>query len=174
MTAPSFARSTSKRPASEGSIIAVYVVRHAKAGDRADWKADDRQRPLTKSGVRQAEALAELLENEPIDKVLSSPFVRCVQTVQPLATKRKLPVEPRKDLEEGSGGESIVRLVQEFKGRNVVLCTHGDLVEELLEQLIQKGLVPRSRARMEKGSTWVLEENAGTISGARYLPAPEG
>ena len=174
MTAPSFARSTSKRPASEGSIIAVYVVRHAKAGDRADWKGDDRQRPLTKSGVRQAEALAELLENEPIDKVLSSPFVRCVQTVQPLATERKLHVEPRRDLEEGSGGESIVRLVQEFKGRNVVLCTHGDLVEELLEQLIQKGLVPRSRARMEKGSTWVLEENAGTISGARYLPAPEG
>jgi len=172
VTAPSFARSTSKRRASEGSIIAVYVVRHAKAGDRADWAGDDRQRPLTKSGMRQAEALADLLEDEPIDNVLSSPFIRCVQTVQPLATKRKLPVEPRKDLEEGSGGESILRLVQEFKGRNVVLCTHGDLVEELLEQLIQKGLVPRSRANMEKGSTWVLEETAGKISGARYLAAP--
>jgi broad specificity phosphatase PhoE len=95
-----------------------------------------------------------------------------VQTVEPLATRRKLPVEPRKELEEGSGGESIVRLVQEFKGRNVVLCTHGDLVEELLEALIQKGLVQRSRARMEKGSTWVLDETAGKISGARYLAAP--
>jgi len=148
------------------------VVRHAKAGDREDWKGDDRQRPLTKSGVRQAEALAELLKNEPIDKVLSSPFTRCVQTVEPLASARKLPVEPRRDLEEGSGGESIVRLVLEFKGRNVVLCTHGDLVEELLEQLIQNGLVPRSRATMEKGSTWVLEETAGKITGARYLAAP--
>jgi broad specificity phosphatase PhoE len=124
--------------------------------------------------VHQAEALARLLQNEPLDKVLSSPFTRCAQTVEPLASQRKLPVEPRKDLEEGSGGESIVRLVQEFKGRNVVLCTHGDLVEELLEQLIQKGLVPRSRAKMEKGSTWVLEETAGNISGARYLAAPEG
>jgi 8-oxo-dGTP diphosphatase len=148
------------------------VVRHAKAGDREEWKGDDRQRPLTKSGVRQAEALAELLENEPIDNVLSSPFTRCVQTVEPLATQRTLAVEPRKDLEEGSGGESIVRLVQEFKGRNLVLCTHGDLVEELLEQLIQQGLVPRSRAKMEKGSTWVLEEAAGKITSARYLPAP--
>lgn len=172
MTAPSFARSTSKRRASEGSIIAVYVVRHAKAGDRGDWEGDDRQRPLTKSGMRQADALADLLEDEPIDNVLSSPFIRCVQTVQPLATKRKLSVEPRNDLEEGSGGESILRLVQGFKGRNVVLCTHGDLVEELLEQLIQKGLVPRSRARTEKGSTWVLEETGGKISGARYLAAP--
>jgi 8-oxo-dGTP diphosphatase len=148
------------------------VVRHARAGDRADWEGDDRQRPLTKSGMRQAEALADLLEKEPIHSVLSSPFVRCVQTVQPLATKRKLTVEPRRDLEEGSGGESIVRLVQEFTGRNVVLCTHGDLVEELLEQLIQNGLVPRSRANMEKGSTWVLEETGGKISGARYLAAP--
>jgi 8-oxo-dGTP diphosphatase len=150
----------------------VYVVRHAKAGDRAEWKGDDRQRPLTKSGVRQAEALAALLGNEPIDNVLSSPFTRCVQTVEPLARQRKLPVEPRRDLEEGSGGESVMRLVQEFKGRNVVLCTHGDLVEELLEKLIQNGLVPRSRVNTEKGSTWVLEETAGKITGGRYLPAP--
>lgn len=95
-----------------------------------------------------------------------------MQTVEPLANRRKLPIEPRPDLEEGSGGESIVRLVQEFKGRNVVLCTHGDLVEELVEDLIQQGLVPRSRASTEKGSTWVLEENAGTISGGSYLAAP--
>ena len=152
--------------------MTVYVVRHAKAGDREEWKGDDRQRPLTKSGVRQAEALAELLEHEPIDNVLSSPFTRCVQTVEPLATQRKLPVEPRRDLEEGSGGESIIRLVQEFRGTNLVLCTHGDLVEELLEQLVQKGLVPRSQAKAEKGSAWVLEEAAGKITGARYLAAP--
>ena len=95
-----------------------------------------------------------------------------MQTVEPLATARKLPVESRMDLEEGSGGESIVRLVQESKGRNVVACTHGDLVEELLEQLIQKGLLSRSEAKMEKGSTWVLEETAGKITGARYLAAP--
>jgi len=148
------------------------VIRHAKAGDREDWKGDDRQRPLTKSGARQAEALTELLNNEPIDKVLSSPFTRCVQTVEPLATARKLPVESRKDLEEGSGGESIVRLVQEFKGRHVVACTHGDLVEDLLEHLIHEGLMPRSEAQTEKGSTWVLQETAGNITGARYLAAP--
>ena len=81
-------------------------------------------------------------------------------------------MESRKDLEEGSGGESIVRLVQEFKGRHVVACTHGDLVEELLEHLIHEGLMPRSEAQTEKGSTWVLQETAGNITGARYLAAP--
>jgi phosphohistidine phosphatase SixA len=150
----------------------AYLVRHAKAGDRSDWSGDDRLRPLTKSGQRQAEALAKMLDGEPIDKILSSSYLRCVQTVEPLGTRRKLPVEPRTDLEEGSGGESIVRLVQEFQGHAVVLCTHGDVVEELLERLIQKALVRRSRASMEKGSTWVLDETGGEITGARYLAAP--
>jgi 8-oxo-dGTP diphosphatase len=133
---------------------------------------DDRLRPLTRSGERQAEALADLLKNEPIDQILSSGYLRCLQTIEPLAARRKLPVEPVKDLEEGAGGESVIRLVEKFKGRNIVLCTHGDVVEELLEHLIAQGLVQRARAKMEKGSTWVLEEKDGKITGAKYLPAP--
>ena len=150
----------------------AYVVRHAKAGDRADWAGDDRLRPLTRSGDRQAEALADLLGHESIDKILSSDYVRCIQTVEPLAARRKLPVQPAKELEEGAGGESVIRLVEKFKGRNIVLCTHGDVVEELLEHLIAQGLVQRARANMEKGSTWVLEEKDGKITGAKYRPPP--
>ena len=150
----------------------AYVIRHAKAGDRSDWSGDDRLRPLTKSGERQAEALAEMLGRESIDKILSSGYLRCVQTVEPLASRRNLPVEPVNELEEGAGGESVLRLVQKFRGRNVVLCTHGDVMEELLERLVAQGLVQRARANMEKGSTWVLEEKDGKVTGARYLPAP--
>jgi broad specificity phosphatase PhoE len=62
--------------------------------------------------------------------------------------------------------------VQQCKGRNIVLCTHGDVVEELLERLIAQGIVPRARANMEKGSTWVLDEKDGKITSAKYLPAP--
>ena len=150
----------------------AYLVRHAKAGDRSDWSGDDRLRPLTKSGQRQAEALAEMLDGEPIDRILSSGYLRCIQTVEPLGARRTLSVEPVKDLEEGAGGESVLRLVQKYRGRNVVLCTHGDVVEELLEGLIAQGLVQRARAHMEKGSTWVLEEQDGKVTGAKYLPAP--
>src|ERR1700736_3040270 len=138
--------------------MAIYVVRHAKAGDRAEWEGDDRLRPLTKSGHRQAEELAAWLKKEPIDAILSSPFVRCLQTLEPLAEQRKLPSYARKDLRAGSGGESLLRLAKEFKGRNVVLCTHGDLVDELLESLIAKGLVPRAGVQLEKGSKWILDE----------------
>jgi 8-oxo-dGTP diphosphatase len=152
--------------------MAAYVVRHAKAGDRAEWKGDDRLRPLTKSGREQAAALAEMLTNEPIDRILSSPYVRCLQTVEPLAARRKLPIEPRKDLEEGAGGDSVIRLVQEARGQNLVLCTHGDVVEELLELLIEQGLVARARASNEKGGTWVLYDESGKITSAKYRPAP--
>src|SRR3989442_4671006 len=114
----------------------AYVVRHAKAGDRSDWSGDDRMRPLTKSGQRQAEALADTLEGRPIDKILSSGYLRCIQTVEPLGTRHRLPVEPVRELEEGAGGESVLQLMQKFRGRNVVLCTHGDVMEELLEGLI--------------------------------------
>jgi 8-oxo-dGTP diphosphatase len=152
--------------------MAIYVVRHAKAGDRAEWDGDDRLRPLTKSGRRQAEALATWLKKEPIDAILSSAYVRCLQTLEPLADQRKLPIAHRKDLEEGAGGESILRLAQEFKGRNVALCTHGDVVEELLQQLIAQGLVSRAAAQLEKGSTWILDEKNGRVTAATYQPAP--
>jgi 8-oxo-dGTP diphosphatase len=150
----------------------AYVVRHAKAGDRAEWSGDDRLRPLTKSGQRQAEAIADMLEGKPIDKILSSGYLRCLQTVEPLGARRKVPVEPVKELEEGAGGESVLRLMQRFPGRNLVLCTHGDVMEELLEGLIAQGLVQRARANMEKGSIWALEEKDGKVTGAKYLPAP--
>jgi phosphohistidine phosphatase SixA len=150
----------------------IYVVRHAKAGDRAEWEGDDRLRPLTKSGRRQADELAAWLKKEAIDAILSSRYVRCLQTVEPLAEQHKLPIEPRKDLEEGAGGESVLQLVSAFQGRNVVLCTHGDVVEELLEHLIAQGLVSRALAQLEKGSTWILDETDGHITGATYHAAP--
>ena len=152
--------------------MAAYVVRHAKAGDRDEWQGDNRLRPLTMSGRRQAEELTEALKEEQIDKILSSPYVRCMQTVEPLAVKLNLPIEPTNDLEEGAGGESVIRLIKEVKGRNTVLCTHGDVVEELVEQLIDWGLVSRARASNEKGGTWVLGEQDGKITRAKYLPAP--
>src|SRR5438552_17392578 len=105
--------------------MAAYVVRHANAGDRAAWKGLDRLRPLTTLGQRQAEELAESMSAEPIDTVLSSTYVRCVQTVEPLANRRKLRAEPRGDPEEGARAERVIRLIEACQGRNIVLGTDG-------------------------------------------------
>jgi broad specificity phosphatase PhoE len=59
----------------------AYLIRHAKAGDRGAWQGPDELRPLTKGGARQADGLAERLGGEPIARVISSPAVRCLDTV---------------------------------------------------------------------------------------------
>ena len=152
--------------------MTAYVVRHAKAGDRADWEGDDRLRPLSKPGKRQAEGLVQLLKEAKIEAVLSSPYLRCIETVDPVARHFGIQVEQERSLAEGQSGDKIVQLVRQFAGGNVVLCTHGDVLEDLLERLIGEGLLRRAQARLEKGSTWALEEDGGRIVQARYIPAP--
>jgi len=70
----------------------IAVIRHAEAGDRDRWSAPDDLRPLTKGGRLQAQRIAERFGDEPLVQVMSSPFVRCVQTVSPLADALGLPV----------------------------------------------------------------------------------
>lgn len=152
--------------------MTAYVVRHAKAGDRSDWQGDDRLRPLSKPGLRQAEALVDLLKDAAIQTVLSSPYLRCMQTVEFLARRFGLQVAQEANLAEGAGGGSLIQLIRRSGSRNVVLCTHGDVIEEFLGHLIRDGLVLRAHARSDKGSTWVLAEEGGQILSARYIAAP--
>ena len=70
-----------------------YVVRHAKAGSRERWNGDDRKRPLTKKGIKQAQDLVDVLAPYPVASIFSSPYLRCVQSVQPLAKALRLKVE---------------------------------------------------------------------------------
>ena len=82
----------------------VYLVRHARAGHRATWQGeDDSLRPLDERGRRQADALVAQLADREFARILSSPFARCVQTVEPLAEARGLPVEAVDSLAEGAG-----------------------------------------------------------------------
>jgi len=71
-----------------------YLVRHAHAGDKRAWAGPDRLRPLSEPGRREANGLLTQLGDDPITRILSSPTVRCLQTVEPLARRRGLPVEP--------------------------------------------------------------------------------
>ena len=105
----------------------VALVRHAKAGDREAWTEDDRLRPLTKKGKEQAEGLVELLAELKADRVLSSPSVRCVQTVRPLALSRHVAVEEREELLEGAPPGAALQVLRSIGGA-VVACSHGDLI----------------------------------------------
>ena len=85
--------------------MTVYLVRHARAGRRSAWKGDDRLRPLSKVGRRQAAALVDLLVevsgDREIEEILSSPYVRCRQSVDPLAKRLGLKVARRRRARRG-------------------------------------------------------------------------
>lgn len=165
--------SSSRHPDLALGLVSIYLVRHAKAGDREKWRGDDQLRPLTKAGREQAQGLADLLGRHPIARILSSPYVRCVQTVEPLAALLRVRVEEDKALSEGTGTGPTRRLIRSLGNVDAVLCTHGDVVQELVEELARSGVVPRSQTdQVAKGSTWVLDTRDGEIVRARYLDAP--
>ena len=111
------------------------LLRHASAGDRDQWSVADRLRPLDARGRKQAAALVELLRPLGVRRVVSSPYVRCVETVEPLAAALELPVEADDRLAEGAG-HAALELVREA---GVVCCTHGDIVEAVLGRALKKG-----------------------------------
>ncbi len=147
----------------------VWVVRHADAGDRSRWTRHDHLRPLDGRGRRQAQLLAETLGREPVERLVSSPYVRCVETLEPLAQTLGLLVEEVPELGEGHGLDGIEPLL--ISGGSVVACTHGDVLDDLLDELEREGLVPRG-AKAPKGSAWALRSRGGLIQAAAYLPPP--
>jgi broad specificity phosphatase PhoE len=151
--------------------VTVYVVRHAKAGSRRNWSGDDVLRPLSKPGRRQAEAIADMLAAAGITRVVSSPYARCVETVEPLATQLGLPVDVSDALTEGAPSSEAVALLDKLAREDAVLCSHGDVIGDLLVHLADQGL-RLDDSRLEKGSTWVLECSEGRVTAARYVPAP--
>jgi 8-oxo-dGTP diphosphatase len=152
--------------------VPVLLVRHAVALDRHDWKTDDAERPLRKRGRRQAEALVSLLGDHRIDRVLSSPFVRCVETVVPLAAARGCPLEETTDLAEGASHEAVA-LVRSLAGGHAVLCSHGDVIPRVHEHLVvHDGVDLGHDPRCAKGSVWVLEDDGERVVKAFYIEPP--
>lgn len=140
----------------------VLLVRHAAAGRRRPG-AQDHLRPLSERGRRQADALVGLLAPYRPARIVSSPSLRCVETVLPLAAHLGLAVEESAELAEGRGAAAAA-LVDGAGPDVTVLCSHGDVVPELLWVLAPAAAGEPGCA---KGSTWVVEGGE-----ARYLPPP--
>ena len=152
--------------------MTVYLLRHARAGRRSAWKGDDELRPLSKVGRRQSAAILEVLAAADIEQIVSSPYVRCVQSVEPLAKARDLDVDVVDELTEGAPLEDALRLFEKVSGHPTVLCTHGDIVQALLTHFKANG-VKVGKLRMEKGSVWAFETRNGRVTKATYLPPPK-
>lgn len=66
----------------------VYLVRHA----HSIFTHDERHRPLSERGKQDAKRVAQILNKEQIDVVISSPYARAIETVEEVAIYHQLPV----------------------------------------------------------------------------------
>ena len=129
----------------------LLLVRHAAAGKRQTWTGDDRLRPLEERGRRQAQGLVRVLAGHGVERIASSPYERCVQTVQPLASALGLRVEPWEDLAEGAGADELRAVASELGAG--VLCVHGDGIFDLLGFDLAKGSTTLLDANLEPVAT---------------------
>lgn len=153
----------------------IWLVRHAKAGSRRNWEGPDRDRPLTPRGVRQAHALVHQLEHLPVGRILSSPYLRCQQTVQPLAEKLGLEVEIAPSLAEGSSLSEMVGMVDRMIENNPVLCSHGDMIPAWLSHrgiALPEEAEPSESYPIGKASVWEIQLKAGSPVAAEYSAPP--
>jgi 8-oxo-dGTP diphosphatase len=139
--------------------VKVLLVRHARAGDSAAWVGDDALRPLDKKGRKQAKALVETLSSLGATRLVSSPYLRCVQTFEPAAKRLGLDLEERDELAEGSTADEALDLIAALDGVPA-LSTHGDVIGELVGW----------DREAKKGSIWVLTVDGRDVRPETYLP----
>jgi 8-oxo-dGTP diphosphatase len=151
--------------------VTIHLLRHAKAGSRRAWNGPDEERPLSKAGRAQARSLAKRLSSAGVRRIYTSPFVRCRETVEPLHDRTGVHVEVADALAEGASLEESLRLVEKVLGEEAVLCTHGDVLANLLMHYAHLG-IDLDDDRMEKASIWELAVVDGDVRAATYVAPP--
>jgi len=157
--------------------MALFLVRHAKAGKRSKWLEDpandndDRKRPLDDKGFLQAAALADRLADFAPTLLLSSPFMRCIQTLEPLGATLAITVTSDERLAEDNPFEPILELLESCPD-NAVLCSHGDMIPMVTDALERRGMVVTGMRDSRKASVWVLERQKSIFVRGHAWPPP--
>lgn len=151
----------------------LFLLRHAAAGDRMKWKGVDAVRPLTKKGRRQAMSIAKYLQSSGIERIYTSPYTRCVETVEPLAEMVGAKVIEHDALAEGPDIDAAYDLCDALVGYNAVLCSHGDVIPAVMNRMMWAGLTLESRFYCSKGSIWEVGLEGGRFTKASYVPPPK-
>jgi phosphohistidine phosphatase SixA len=152
----------------------LIVVRHAHAGSRRDWPGDDISRPLTQRGRDEADRIALQFCQHLTTRLVSSPRLRCLQTLEPLAAKLGTEVTVDQRLDEQPCTADLLALIDEFADAPTMISTHGDVVPEVLRVLRdERGLSIVDPLNWPKASAWVISRNAdGSFDTATFFGPP--
>lgn len=138
------------------------VVRHASAGDRDTWPGDDHDRPLDETGRAQAEQIADLLDAYQIERALSADVLRCLETLGPFSTRRRLTVHSEPLLSESGYAEqpdaAVDRLLEILDHpAATVVCTQKALLPDVVVAVVRRlGGRHHGLSGLRKGDLLVL------------------
>jgi len=155
----------------------VFVlVRHAHAGSKKRWPGSDEDRPLSRRGEEQARDLAALLARLGVTRLLSSPALRCRDTLQPASEELWVPVEPVAALTADAKAEDVLRLVASV-GTGAALCTHRETLQTLSQAWARSwqaatGSAPPDVSGTPKAGCWVVENYGTAAATARFAGRP--
>jgi len=119
--------------------------------------------------------LPALYEGQAFSRLFSSPYVRCVQTLEPLAVDRRLQLEVADELAEGAPIGAALELMLSVSSEGpAAFCTHADVMMDSIEELLAAGVPLDGPLEFKKAATWILETRDRSFAGGRYLPPPGG
>ena len=153
------------------ATVPYIFLRHAYAGSPETWRGDDAQRPLDEAGFEQAAALAEVLACYGSARILSSPAVRCTQTVGSYAALMGRPVETCPALAVDARSQLAVEELDELLSAEspVILSGHGEVLPGLVAWACAAlGAAPPVDPSLGKGAFWALHVAKGAVVGTEY------
>jgi phosphohistidine phosphatase len=156
-------------------VIALYLLRHAHAGDPAKWHGDDAERPLTERGRGQAERVGRLLRGaeEAPDLFITSPKVRATETAEIVAKLLKVEVVVDRRLAGFLDSDVLADiLLAAGPAQRPCIVGHDPDFSSVLGEMTGIAYVP-----MRKGSLARVDFEGGTIQPGRgtlrFLVPPE-
>ena len=160
--------------AQEPRTDTLIIVRHTKALERGDWDNDDSKRTLDERGLAQSEQLIQHLEPFGIDEIYSSDYIRCVQTVTPLAQSRGLKITAIPNLNEANfefDPERAISFANAVKQdeKNILICSHNPVIPTMLRGILNTKLKNKDLIKLEPGDAWIVHRVRGEIVGLDFL-----
>ncbi|NUP48337.1 MAG: NUDIX domain-containing protein [Catenulispora sp.] len=145
--------------------VPVILLRHAEALARKRWDGAEPERPLTPRGHQDAEALVPALRAYGIGTLVTSPFARCVQTMQPTARSFGVDLGMERALADDTEPEAARAWLRQVlkAGRPIIACTHRPVLPDLLGESPLGQAVRAGRRALAPGEAWVLHTRDGAV-----------
>ena len=160
-------------------MVTLYLLRHCEYENPSNIVPGRLPYPLSQKGLDQSSRLREYFKDKKINKIFTSPILRCVQTSQHISLG-KIPVEEDTRLTEilnsyqghplttsfdlnrikllygGESNKQVQNRMIDFyantnfeDNHNYIICSHGDPILFLYQYLSGEDLMPDTHSNLE-------------------------